>query len=134
MHKYVTPNLVQDRVMKAQGKPHALDLIDAARTALVVVDMQKHYVAEGFPSEAPVAREIVPNINRMAAAVRAAGGKVVWVQTTSVGALEHWSNHHKYKLTKANAERRLASLSTDSEGFRLYPALSRFPTTSVSPR
>ncbi len=127
MHRYVTPNWVQERVLKAQGKPHALDAIDPARAALVVIDMQNHYVAAGFPNEAPAAREIVPSINRMAAALRTAGGKVVWVQTTAAGALEHWSNHHKYKLTKANAERRLASLSADSEGFKLYPTLEPLP-------
>ena len=127
MHQYVTPQWVKDRVLKAQGKPHALEVIDPARTALVVIDMQNHFVAEGFPNEAPMAREIVSNINRMAAALRAAGGKVIWVQTTATGALQHWSNHHKYKLTKANAERRLESLSAGSEGFKLYPRLEPLP-------
>lgn len=127
MHNYVTPKWVQDRVLKAQGKPHSLDIIEAARTALVVIDMQNHYVAEGFPSEAPVARTIVPNINRMAAALRRAGGKIIWIQTTTVGALEHWANHHKYKLTPANAERRLKSLAADSEGYKLYPTLEPHP-------
>jgi len=34
----------------------------------------------GMPVEVPAAREIVPNVNRLAAATRAAGGKVVWVK------------------------------------------------------
>jgi ureidoacrylate peracid hydrolase len=127
MHNYVTPKSIQDRVLKAQGKPHAIDTIDAARAALVTIDMQNHYVAEGFPAEAPVSRAIVPNINRMAAAMRRAGGKVIWIQTTTIGALERWANHHKYKLTEKNAERRLKSLSEDSEGFRLYPELDVLP-------
>ena len=81
MHKYVVPDSVRARVIRLQGKPFALDEIDAARTALVVVDMQNYYVAEDYPNQSPQAREIVPNINRMAAALRAAGGRVVWVQT-----------------------------------------------------
>src|SRR5258707_1374189 len=106
MHPYVVPDPIRARVIRLQGKPFALDEIDAARTALVVVDMQNYYVAEGFPSQSPQAREIVPNINRMAAAVRAAGGKVVWIQTDSAEALGKWGKHHKYKLTPENAARR----------------------------
>jgi ureidoacrylate peracid hydrolase len=127
MHKYVVPPSIRERVVRLQGKPHAADTIEAARTALVVIDMQNHYVAEGFPNEAPVARAIVPNINHMAAALRAAGGRVVWIQTTSVGALEKWASHHAYKLTPEAAARRLKSLSEDSEGFRLFAGLEPKP-------
>ena len=44
--------------------------------------MQNHFVAEGGLSEVPVARGIVDNINRLAVAVREAGGLVVWVYST----------------------------------------------------
>ncbi len=123
MHKYVVPPAIRERVIRLQGKPHAAETIDAARTAFVIIDMQNHYVAEGFPNEAPMAREIVPAINRMAAALRAAGGKVVWIQTTSVGAREKWATHHTFKLTAEAAAKRLRSLSEDSEGFKLFSAL-----------
>src|ERR1700682_6315930 len=83
MHRYVVSDAVKERLIRRQGKLFSHDTIDAGRTALVVVDMQNYFVAEGFPLEAPVARAIVPSINRMAKAMRAAGGTVVWVQTTS---------------------------------------------------
>ena len=127
MHKYVVPESIRARVIRLQGKPFALDRIDAARTALVVVDMQNYYVAEGYPNESPAARAIVPNINRMAAAMRAAGGRVVWVQTDSAEALAKWGNHHKYKLTPENAARRLQKLSASDDGFRLYKTLEARP-------
>ena len=116
-------NSIRARVIRLQGKPFALDEIDAARTALVVVDMQNYYVAEDYPNQSPKAREIVPNVNRMASAVRAAGGRVVWIQTDSAEALAKWGKHHKYKLTPENAARRLKLLSSDNEGFKLYRAL-----------
>jgi ureidoacrylate peracid hydrolase len=56
------------------GKLLAHDTIEAGRTALVVVDMQNYFCAPGFPHEVPMAREIVPNINRLAEAVHGAGG------------------------------------------------------------
>ena len=82
MHRYVVSDAVKQRLIGRQGKLVSHDTIEAARTALVVVDMQNYFVAEGYPAEIPVSREIVPVINRLAKAVRAAGGIVVWIQTT----------------------------------------------------
>ena len=127
MHKYVVPEAIRARVLKLQGKPFALDQIEPERTALVVIDMQNYYVADGFPNEAPMARVIVPNINKMAAALRKAGGYVVWVQTDSAQALAKWGNHHRYKLTRENAARRIAKLSDKDEGFKLYKGLDAKP-------
>jgi ureidoacrylate peracid hydrolase len=128
MHSYVIPQSVKDRVMKRQGKLLSHDIIDAGRTALVVVDMQNYFVAEGFAAEVPKARDIVPNINRMAKAVRAAGGTVVWVQTTATGALQHWANHHAHMLTPDRAGKRLAELNEGHDGFKVYPKLETVPS------
>ena len=54
------------------GKLHPFDVIDPRKTALVVVDMQNYFVKQGHQSEVPAAREIVPNINRLAAELRRA--------------------------------------------------------------
>jgi len=127
MHRYVVSDAVKERLRRRQGKLLSHDEIDAARTALIVVDMQNHFVAEGFPAEVPLSREIVPTINRLARAMRAAGGQVVWVQTTATGALEHWGNRHKYLLTPERAAERLASLHEGADGFKLYAALEPLP-------
>src|SRR3984893_1573081 len=127
MHNYVVPGAVKDRVLRRQGKLFSRDTIEAGRTALVVVDMQNYFCAEGFPAEVPLARTIVPNITPVAKAVRAKGDTVVWIQTTSAGALEHWSNHHKYMLTPERVQKRLAGLDEASEGFLLYPELEPLP-------
>ena len=127
MHPYTIPVEVKDRVIRRQGKLPSHDTIDTAHTALIVVDMQNYFVAEGFPLEVATARSIVPNINRLARAVRAAGGTVVWVQTTAKGALESWGNHHKYMLTPERAKTRLAHLDESADGFALYPKLEPLP-------
>jgi ureidoacrylate peracid hydrolase len=128
MHPYTIPASVKDRVLRRQGKLVSHDTIDAARTALVVVDMQNYFVAEGFPLEVPVARSIVPNINRLAQALRAAGGTVAWLQTSSAAALEHWGRHHRHMLTPERSEIRLAHLDERAEGFALYQKLDALPT------
>src|SRR5262249_62192684 len=117
MHRYVLSDAIKERLMRRQGKLVSHDAIVATRATLVVVDMQNHFVAEGFPAEIPLSREIVPTINRLAWAVRVAGGEVVWVQTTATGALEHWANHHKYMLTPERGAKRLASLDERADGF-----------------
>jgi ureidoacrylate peracid hydrolase len=128
MHRYVVSETVKERLLRRQGKLASHDTIDAARTALVVVDMQNHFVAEGFPAEVPLSREIVPTINRLARAMRAAGGQVVWVQTTATGALQHWGNHHKFMLTPERVAKRLASLDECAEGFKLFSGLEPLPS------
>jgi ureidoacrylate peracid hydrolase len=128
MHPYVIPAAVKDRVISRQGKLVSHDVIDTARSALIVVDMQNYFVAEGFPLEIPVARQIVPNINRLARAIRAAGGQIVWVQTTSAGALTYWANLHNRMLTPERSKKRLEHLDEAAEGFALYPKLEPQPT------
>jgi ureidoacrylate peracid hydrolase len=127
MHNYIVSQSVTDRVLRRQGKLVSHDTIDAARAALLVIDMQNYFVAEGFPAEVPLARAIVPNINRIARAMRDAGGLVVWIQTTSKGALESWANHHTYMLTPERALKRLAGLDETSDGYKLFPALEPLP-------
>ncbi len=81
MHKIeLSPDLVA-RVMKRRGgKLHAVDRIDAAKTALLVIDMQNVWVKEGMAAYTPYCSGIVPNINRLAAALRQAGGTVIWIR------------------------------------------------------
>lgn len=127
MHRYIIPEFIKDRVIRRQGKLFSHDIIEAARAALIVVDMQNYFVAEGYPLEVPMARQIVPNINRLAQALRAAGGIVVWVQTTSAGALEHWANHHNRMLTPERSKTRLEQLDESSKGFDLFRTLDLSP-------
>src|SRR5438046_10112767 len=75
------------------GRLNAYDTLDARKTALVVVDMQNYFVADGMPGCAPEARTIVPNINRLAEATRTAGGAVIRIQAEALIAdPQDWRN------------------------------------------
>src|SRR2546428_12653097 len=75
------------------GRLNAYDTLEARKTALVVVDMQNYFVADGMPGCAPEARTIVPNINRLAHATRTTGGAGIWVQTEAANANpQGWAN------------------------------------------
>jgi ureidoacrylate peracid hydrolase len=127
MHPYTIPASIKDRVVRRQGKLASHDTIDAGRTALVVVDMQNYFVAKGFPLEVPVARDIVPNINKLARAMRAAGGTVIWLQTSTAAALKHWARHHAHMLTPERSKTRLDFLDESAEGFALYQEMEALP-------
>jgi len=127
MQSYTIPEPVRQRVLRRQGRLFSHDTIDPKRAALVVVDMQNYFVATGHPGEVPAARGIVGNVNRMASAMRSAGGAVIWVQTTATGALEHWANHHRHMLTPERAAKRLAALADGSASCQLYPELEARP-------
>ncbi len=76
------PDEVRHAITERRGRVRAFESYDPSSTALLVVDMQNHFVAEGGLSEVPVARGIVANINRLATAFREAGAPVVWVYST----------------------------------------------------
>jgi ureidoacrylate peracid hydrolase len=127
MQQYAIPEWVKGRILKRRPTLFAHQFIAGKKSALVVVDMQNYFCAPGQPSETPAAREIVANINRMAAAMRQAGGAVVWVQTSSRRALERWQRHHRYDLSEERSAKRIAGLAEGSEGFALYQGLDARP-------
>src|ERR1700730_763666 len=93
MHKIAIPQAAIDRVLKRRESLHVFGDIDPLRTAHIVVDLQNGFMAPGQPVEIPEARDIVPNVNRISAALRAAGGLVVYIQNTiDATAKAAWSN------------------------------------------
>ena len=116
-HAFTMPQEVLDRVAKRRGNFRSLDHSDPGKTALVVVDMQNYFVKQGHQSEVPAAREIVPNINRLAAELRRRGGHVFWVRNGTNDTRESWSNYHNYLQSRDRAERRLKSMDIGEDGY-----------------
>jgi ureidoacrylate peracid hydrolase len=81
MHKIeMSPAIVERATKRRGGKLHVFDRFEGQKTALIVIDMQNVWVKPGMPAYSPYCQGIVPNINRLAAATRAAGGPVYWVR------------------------------------------------------
>lgn len=123
MHKvHIKPEHIE-RVIKRGGREHTVESLDGPKTALVVVDMQIYFMGEGQPSECPVAREIVPNVNRLAEATRRNGGKVIWIQTHSgPESLDFWSVYYQ-RMTPSSGQARVAGMSPGGSGFDIWPDL-----------
>lgn len=127
MHPFTLPDEAKARSMASRGAEHVFGTLDPARTALIVIDMQNYFVAPGYQGEVPMARAIVPAINRLAAAMRAAGSRVVWVQNSTTGTRQSWSVVHDSLATPERRDRRLATMDESDAGFLLYPALDVRP-------
>jgi ureidoacrylate peracid hydrolase len=123
MHKLALPPETVARVRARLGRDHAYDRLVAAKTALLVVDMQNYFVAEGMPASNPTARLIPPAINRVAASLRRAGGRVVWIVTEALPAdTGDWPNLYAL-LGPAGGQRRREGLARESDAYRLWPAM-----------
>ena len=123
MHQFTMPQEYVKRVVARQGRAHTCETFDGPSTALVVVDMQNYFMTEPYQAACAVAREIVPNVNRLAAAVRGAGGKVVWVQN-----LAPWESEVSWSVVREmygadRAKKRWESMQRDAHGFQLWPGL-----------
>lgn len=124
MHKIAIPKSVVERVIARRGREFVHDSLDPRKTALLVVDMQNAFLMPGVAhSLCPMAQEIVPNINRLAQAVRETGGAVVWIKTTfTPETLKSWSTYYEMSRPEQNAKRAEA-LAAGSTGHELWAAL-----------
>jgi ureidoacrylate peracid hydrolase len=119
---------VIDRVIARRGREHVHDDLDPRKTALVVVDMQNAFMLPGVAHTlCPMAEKIVPNINRLAEAVRDTGGTVVWIKTTfTAETLKSWSTYYDITRPEQNAKRAEA-LAAGSRGHALWDGLDVRP-------
>jgi ureidoacrylate peracid hydrolase len=128
MHKIAIPQSVVDRVIARRGREHIHDDLDPARTALVVVDMQNAFMMPGVAHSLCLeAQEIVPNINRLAQAVRETGGAVVWIQTAFTEETKtSWSVYYDISQPAQN-KKRAEALAPGSKGYQLWETLDARP-------
>jgi ureidoacrylate peracid hydrolase len=132
MHKIEIDPWFTERARRARGgRPFAYERLESARTALVVVDMQNYFCAEGMPSCAPVARAVAPNINRLAECVRATGGHVIWVQTASPENPEEWANRREATRPESWESRRKL-LAPDGAGYPIFETCDVRPEDRIA--
>jgi ureidoacrylate peracid hydrolase len=132
MHKLDMPRWATDVALDRRGKAHIYENLNPRKTALVVVDLQNGFMDEEVAiAYVPTSVEIVPNVNKLAAAVRRTGGKVVWIKMTfdeaTVGA---WSNYFDM-LTPAKRARAIANMAPGTRGHDLYPTLDVKPEDEI---
>ena len=117
MHKIAISAAAVERMTARMGKLHPFDTIDPRHAALLVIDMQNYFVKPGQQGEIPLARDIVPNINRLAAELRGRGGHVVWVRNGTADTRQSWSTFHECLMTPERMQRRYAAMDVGGDGY-----------------
>ena len=132
MHRLSISQSVIDRVVARRGREHIFDDLNPANTALVVVDMQNGFMLpEVAHAPCEMALEIVPNINRLATALRETGGTVVWIQTAYTDeTLTSWSTLYGMVGPKGTEKRR-RSLTVGGKGYEIWPELKVEPADLI---
>lgn len=133
------PSLPDDLVERAiyrRGRLEVHDGLDPSRTALLVVDMQEAWLAPGAPFDTPVARTIVPAINRLAGALRAAGGRVAWFRHTAAPAGDplDWPGYYDVHVAAVYRAATRAALAEGSATHDVGAAMAVAPSDWVWPK
>jgi ureidoacrylate peracid hydrolase len=126
------PPSIIERVVARRGSEHIFSDLDPKRTALVVIDMQYAFMDDEIGhAVCPAARDIVPSINRLAAALRASGGAVFWIKNTfDEACLTEWSVMQDIS-TPAMRAKRAAAMSEGTKGHELWPTLDVRPEDEI---
>jgi ureidoacrylate peracid hydrolase len=124
MHEIKMPPSAIDIALGRRGRLHVHENLDPVKTALIVVDLQNAFMdKEVAVAYIPIAAEIVPNVNRLAAAVRRTGGKVFWIKhtvdETSSIAWSEWL----HMMTPSVRDGLVKNLAPGSRGHAIYSGL-----------
>jgi len=132
MHKIDIPVSIMERIKASRQSLHIFEDLDPAKTAHIIVDLQNGFMAPGQPVEIATAREIVPNVNGISKALRAAGGLNVYIQyVVNDDAKKSWSSWYERFF---NEERRAAidaCFADGAYGWQLWPELDVQPNDLI---
>ena len=128
MHKPAIYPSVIARATERRGGMRIFDSLDVNRTAHIVVDLQNGFMAPGQVAEIGTAREIVPSVNRISAALRDGGGLVVYIQNTfDAEAIAGWSTYFNHFCTPARRQRMIDAFTPGAFGHDLWAGLDVWP-------
>jgi|SRR5579872_399852 len=119
MHRTRLPRWTVERGAALNHFPE----LEPQRTALVVIDMQTAFLAEDQVFGNSHARDIVPRVNALAAAMRAIGGPVIWTRQTHVAAGPYAPPDWQYDERLPDVARAVAALTAGARGHGLFEAM-----------
>jgi ureidoacrylate peracid hydrolase len=123
MHPINIPQKILDANLRRRGRVHAIESLDPASTALVVIDMTNAWLLPGMSCEIPEARTIIANINRIAAALRAARGIVAWTQHS----WGDWPHFYEQFTTPEWRDQAIRDTAPGSHGHRVHAEMDARP-------
>lgn len=119
----LTPDY-QPRNLATRGPLHLLADLAPATTAHLVIDMQNGFMRQGALLEVPDARAVVPQINAISAALRAAGGMVAFTRFAwRPDEARLWDAFYRRFLNPDRAARQQAAFAPGAADLQLWDGL-----------
>jgi nicotinamidase-related amidase len=100
------------------------DAIDPACTALVVIDMQRAFLCEEEVFGNPYALGIISAVNRLASAMRASGGRVIWTRQTVSAAPPRAMPAWQYDMSDPRVACAVEAMVAGAHAHELHPAMA----------
>lgn len=123
MHQINLSPHILERVRLLRGHLDARPL-DLSKTAHLIVDLQIGFMEVGAPVEVPFAREIVPAVNGISAAVREGGGLNVFLRYLYDPAEStQWATWYERFCHPNSAARSKKAFARGAREFELWPDL-----------
>jgi ureidoacrylate peracid hydrolase len=122
-HDVDVSDFVKERLLKIRGDLRLYRGLQPDRTALVIIDMQNAFVAEGSVIEVPMSRSIVPVINHTAEMCRELGVPVIWIRSHHPKGGADWRGFFDHFVRPERREAAAAALSDDAPTSRFYPEM-----------
>ncbi len=114
---------VLEAVRKRRGRVRVYQDLDVERMAMLVIDMENCFCAPGGAAEVPRAREIVPNINKLAEACRRQDIPVIWVVHANRDDGADWTLFFDNFLSAEKREQTIKQLTKGDWGTEIWKGL-----------
>jgi nicotinamidase-related amidase len=111
----MSPRIREENMSSMNNVGKDFFAIDPHRCALIVIDMQNAFVAEGAPFETPGARTMLPRLERLIRFARDEEIPIVWTQS------DHRPPHGGLMLRKFPSIARDRVLWQGESSFEMYP-------------
>jgi ureidoacrylate peracid hydrolase len=124
VHKIAISTDVLKMIQEQRGAQRSVQSLDMRRTAHLIVDLQNGFMEPGAPVEVPIAREIVPNVNRISAAIRAQGGRNIFLRMTAdAHSPMNWSDWFAHRHSPERFAALTQAFARDAHYWQLWPTL-----------
>ena len=125
MHKIeLSPEVLKRVYNEYRGTLHMFENLDPRRTAHIIVDLQNGFMEVGATVELPIARDIVPNVNEICKAVRAAGAINIFIRyLIDEPTHKAWSTWFTDFASSERAKAMNETFGRGCHGFELWPGL-----------
>jgi ureidoacrylate peracid hydrolase len=122
---------IQQRILQRRGRLRVFDQLDTERAALVIIDMQNVFCQTWGALEIPASRDTSANVNRLAAACRAAGIPVIWIRSYHPAGGADWRLFFDYFISPERGRLAAEQLQEAHPGSAIYSEMCVEPSDYV---